>query len=228
MIDQKKMINNGDWKYLGILDACRYDYFSNLCDLPGDLKKVFSPAFKGKIAPTSIWYNEIFTKEYEDIIHISAHPRVNSKMEVDGFEGEKHFFKVFDLWDSEWNSEWGTVLPEDVTKRSLKIIKRFPNKRFVIHYMQPHTPYLSLDPPSTKKKRTPESRKSIWRKARNFVVSNARKILGDKRAVDFMEVLGLPSLSPLDDALRRVGEKGVRKAYRENLSRVLTCVEELV
>lgn len=228
MINQTNAIINGTWKYLIILDACRYDYFSNSCNLPGDLKKARSPAFQGKGSPTSVWYNNIFQGKHEEVIHISAHPRVNSRTEVDGFGGWKHFFKVVDLWDTEWNDEMGTVLPEDVTKRAIEIIEESPEKKFIIHYMQPHTPYLSLGPPSTKKKRTPESRTTISRRIRNFMVSKARNVIGDKEAVDLMKFLRLPPLSPMDDALRKVGEEGVREAYRENLSRVLDCVGEFL
>lgn len=228
MIDQIDAITNETWKNLIILDACRYDRFAGSCDLSGNLKKARSPAFQGKGSPTSVWYKNIFKGNYEEIIHISSHPRVNSKMEVEGFEGEKHFFKVVDLWDTEWNDEMGTVLPEDVTKRAIEIFEESPEKKFVVHYMQPHTPYLSLRPPVTKKKKTPKSRISPSRRLRNFVVSKARNVIGDKEAVDLMKLLGLPPLSPMDDALRKVGEEGVRKAYRKNLSRVLDCVEELV
>lgn len=228
MLDQKEAVINNDWKNLVVLDACRYDYFLDLCDFSGDLKKAHSPAFQGEGAPTSVWYRNIFREKHEDIIHISSHPRVNSKMEVEGFEGGKHFFKVADLWEEEWNEEMGTVLPEDVTRRALEHVEEFPDKRFILHYMQPHTPYLSLGPPSTKKRRNPESRESFMRRLRNFAVSKARNIIGDKRAVDMMEFFKVPPLSPMDDALRKVGEEGVRKAYKDNLSRVLKSVENFL
>lgn len=228
MTNQKNIILKKEWKYLVVLDACRYDYFSRLCDIPGRLKKVNSPAFQGVGAPTSVWYRLTFESIHRDIIHISSHPRVNSKMEVEGFKGGEHFFRVVDLWDSEWNEEIGTVLPESVTKKAIEEFKKFPEKKFIIHYMQPHTPYISLGPPTTKKKKTPESRTSISRRLRNFTVAKARSLIGDNTAVKIMKVLGLPPLSPMDDALRKVGEDGVKKAYRKNLSRALRCVKKLI
>lgn len=229
--DQKQLIKQKDWDYLIVLDACRYDYFKENCDFEGDLYRVDSPAFdrkKDDIAPTSSWYINIFEDVDEDIYHVSSHPRVNSKTPVEGFKGWEHFGKVYDLWDTEWDEKFGTVLPEHVTEKSRGVIDEYPEKKFIIHYMQPHTPYLSLDPPATKKKREPESRTSFWRKLRNKTVSTARKCIGDKVAVDLMGLFGLPPLSPMDDALRKVGPEGVKKAYRDNLLRVLDSVETLV
>ncbi|MFW6144973.1 MAG: hypothetical protein ACOC55_05320, partial [Candidatus Natronoplasma sp.] len=215
--DHRELIHKTKWNNLIILDACRYDYFEDECDMPGSLYKALSPAFDGKGAPTSVWYRNVFTRKYPDIIHISSHPRVNSKMEVEGFEGFKHFGKVLDLWDTKWNDEFGTVLPEDVTEQAAITARSESERRLIVHYMQPHTPYLSLGPPRTKKKKEPESRSSFTRRLRNGTVSKARKIMGDIMAVRLMKMLRLPPLSPMDDALRRVGADGVREAYRENL-----------
>lgn len=227
-MNQKELVNGKNWKCLVVLDACRYDYFEDLCEIPGNLKRVQSPAFKGDAAPTSVWYKNVFEDRHDDKVHVSSHPRVNSKTEVEGFEGNKHFFEVLDLWDTAWNEEIGTVLPEDVTKGGKKASREFPDKRFVVHYMQPHTPYLSLGSPTTRKKKTPGSRESLPRKIRNWTVRKARNIIGDMRAVKMMDFLGLPPLSPMDDALRKVGKEGVKEAYRENLSRALDSVKELI
>jgi len=229
--DQKQLVRQGDWDYLIVLDACRYDYFKENCDFEGELISVKSPAFervRDDIAPTSSWYINIFEDMYEDVFHVSSHPRVNSRTPVEGFKGWEHFGKVYDLWDTEWNEEFGTVMPEDVTERSKEFIKENLDKRFILHYMQPHTPYLSLGPPATKKKRDPESRTSFGRKLRNKMVSTARKLIGDEIAVKLMRLLRLPPLSPMDDALRKVGGEGVKKAYRHNLIRALDSIETLL
>lgn len=229
--DQKQLVKRLDWDYLIVLDACRYDYFKENCDFEGELYKVESPAFervKEGIAPTSSWYINIFQEMYDEVHHVSSHPRVNSRTPVEGFKSWEHFGKVYDLWDSEWNEEFGTVMPEDVTEKSKIFIKKNTDKKFIIHFMQPHTPYLSLGPPATKKKRDPESRTSFGRRLRNKMVSTARKMIGDEIAVKLMSLLRLPPLSPMDDALRKVGGDGVKKAYKDNLVRVMNSLEQLL
>jgi len=69
---QEDLIWNKSWKYLIILDACRYDYFKRLYKryLGGWLKKVISPA-----SETREWLMKIFRgKIYLDIVYISANP----------------------------------------------------------------------------------------------------------------------------------------------------------
>lgn len=230
MIDQKKLILDSGWDVLIVLDACRYDTFKEIYPeyFQGNLKKVKSPAFEGKGAPTSVWYRNVFTDYYNDIVHVSSHPRVNSRIEVESFKGFKHFSEVVDIWDEEWDKDFGTILPEDMTRRSIDLLEEFKEKRIIVHYMQPHTPYLSLGPPSTKKGRTPHTRKSLVRKIRNFIVTKARNFVGDQNAVKIMDTLGLPPLSPMDDALRKAGTEGVKKAYRKNLERALKSLEDLL
>jgi hypothetical protein len=36
----------------------------------------------------------------------------------------------------------GAVLPKTVTKHAKRAAKQYPHKRLLIHYMQPHTPYI--------------------------------------------------------------------------------------
>ncbi len=227
MKSQKELVRRKDYDFLIVLDACRYDIFSELCKIGGSLRKVESPAFSESGAATSVWYREIFREKWNDTVCISSHPRVNSSMEVEGFCGGKHFSKVYDLWDSEWNKEKGTVLPERVVAKSLQVYENKKNKRFLIHFMQPHTPYLTLDL-SVKKGQDPKTRKSLKRKIRNFLVSKMRNFFGDETAVNLMDLIGFPPLSPMDEALRKVGAEGVKKAYKENLVIVLDNVENFI
>ena len=225
---QEDLIKAGGWKYLIVLDACRYDYFKRNCRIPGRLQQAISPACHYKGTVTSNWYRYIFIGEYPDIIHVSGHPRVNSRVPVEGFDAKKHFSKIIDVWDTDWDDSIGTVFPESLTARAIDTIKEYPDKRFIIHYVQPHTPYICLGVPDAKKKKTPASRQSFGFKLKEFTVSRVRCFLGDIEAVNIMRFFRLPALSPMDDALRKVGPQGVKNAYRDNLCRVLKSVEDLI
>lgn len=55
---------------------------------------------------------------------------------------EDRFFTVDHVWKDEWSENQRTVLPKSVTERALAAHKEFQNKRLVVHYMQPHYPFI--------------------------------------------------------------------------------------
>jgi len=127
------------WDYLIILDACRYDYFA----------KIYKDYFSGKLEKgislghgTLEWLKKNFTDYYHDIVYVSGNPYANSKIGVRGFDAKKHFYKVVDVWQFGWDEKLGTVPPEKINFAALEVIKRFPTKKFIIHYIQPHAPYI--------------------------------------------------------------------------------------
>jgi len=133
-----------DWKYLIILDACRYDYFKKVNWISGCLEKRRSSG-----CATREWLHKNFTEKYKDVVYISANPFISS-LKFDNhlypdFVGTNHFSKVVSCWEKNWDDVLGTVRPKKVTETALKYIKKFPKKRFIIHYMQPHRPFLKKD-----------------------------------------------------------------------------------
>ena len=83
-----------------------------------------------------------FDGYYDDIIYVSANPRISHirfETEFGSFRGADHFFKVVYVGDHGWDKELGTVLPpEIVTKTALRVKEKYPDKRKIIHYLQPH------------------------------------------------------------------------------------------
>ena len=134
-----------DWKYLIVLDACRFDSFRKLFSrfLTGDLE----PRNAGAIW-TLEWLQKNFTDYYEDVAYISSVWFCNSLETVKRrhwrFSGAEHFVKVYDAWRWLWNDNVGTVLPWDLSRLARRTILKHPEWRFIIHFLQPHAPYLSL------------------------------------------------------------------------------------
>lgn len=53
------------------------------------------------------------------------------------------FYDIIDIWKEEgWDEESRTVLPETVNEVALRAAERYPNKRLLIHYLQPHFPFI--------------------------------------------------------------------------------------
>ncbi len=127
----KYPILQDNWKNLIILDACRYDYFKKANSIKGKLQKIYS------VAPHTIPFCEkTFTKDkYDDIVCISTNPHVDKTV------GHK-FHDIIPVWKNGWNEKYNTVLPKDVIPFVLNATIKYPNKRLLIWFMQPHYPYL--------------------------------------------------------------------------------------
>ncbi len=135
-----------DWDYAIILDAARYDVFRDIYDefFEGDLEKRRSPG-----SATPEWADKVL-KGRRNINWFSANPFINGTglpiSEIGSVEYETapsdHITNIIDLWDEAWNDETGTVRPEDVNRGFRERIDDISERRTVIHYMQPHAPFI--------------------------------------------------------------------------------------
>ena len=135
-----------DWDNLVILDACRYDMFEEVNEneenedrIEGQLGYRVS---KGS-ATIGFMKGNFDGREFHDTVYVTANPQ----LEWNRDKIDTEFFKVVNLWEDEeaWSEKHHTVLPEEVTERALKVAEKYPDKRILVHYMQPHTPFLPED-----------------------------------------------------------------------------------
>jgi len=125
---------NENWDNLIILDACRYDVFEekykNL-KVRGILEKRISRG-----SATREFLIENFKDRYcSNIVYITTNPFVYTAL-------NDPFFKTIHLWKSHWDNKTGTVLPEQVVKKAIEVYKLYPDKKLIIHFMQPHCPFI--------------------------------------------------------------------------------------
>lgn len=120
-----------DWDNLIILDGCRYDIFPEDFVMDGDLSMRRS---RGSNSVEFI--NENFVGEtLHDTVYITANPHMY-------LLSENTFHHVENLIEDGWDPEYQTVLPGTVVRRARKLIEVHPNKRMIIHFMQPHYPFI--------------------------------------------------------------------------------------
>jgi len=227
---------NEDWQYLIILDACRYDYFEKNYKrfLDGKLECRKSPAIW-----TIEWLNNTFTKKYDNLAYISPVSFCNSFSEPVRhkgitFHGKKHFTKVYDVWKEEygWNKEKQTILPPTINKITRKETMKHPNWRFIIHYFQPHAPFLSLDKVIELRKDLATPRDKRTQKKRYY--KNLSNLLHKWFGTSFLWYvalfLGINPTTPMESAWRLVdhNKKKLKKLYEWNLIFVLIYVSELI
>lgn len=142
-----------DWDTCVILDACRYDVFEDVYDeyLEGTLEKRRSPG-----SATPEWAYKTFTGVH-DIAYFSGNPFINSsEIPLTDFKwgascnydwiATDHISEVIDVWRHGWDDECGTVPPENIAtsyRKHASATER--HDRTVLHYMQPHAPFLTQE-----------------------------------------------------------------------------------
>lgn len=77
--------------------------------------------------------------ELQDTVYVTANPQLERNR--DRWDIKLH--KTINVWlENGWDEETGTVRAETMTKTALETAEQFPHKRLVIHYMQPHYPFV--------------------------------------------------------------------------------------
>lgn len=121
-----------DWDTLILLDACRYDMFAERVPFDGELESRIS---LGSTSEEFLQQN-FSDGKYHDTVYVNA----NAYLPRLGLDKDGTFHAVIDLLE-DWDDELETAHPETVTQAALDANRQFPNKRLIIHYMQPHIPF---------------------------------------------------------------------------------------
>jgi len=223
LIPQKRLIDSRAFDVLIILDACRWDILGEVVHeyLDGKLYAVRSPA-----SVTIDWLVRTWGDRYwHDIHYISASPMVNKRGIIREFDARRHFRFITEVWDWGWDRTLATVPPEKVNmavriaraKMRLRGLRLGRDYRMVIHYVQPHAPYVVF-------KRILEliERTSLAEDIADIALRREGKLAG-KFAIDYV-ILAL-----LKEHLGDVDKVNdmLRKAYIENLRWVLRYVSKL-
>lgn len=124
-----------DWDNLVVLDACRYDLFSEAMEdhpLSGTLSKRRSVE-----TGTPGFLAENFAGDtFHDVVYVTGNPYVNTELPDDTFH------HVDAVWRDGWDEELQTVRPDVMAERALAAAEAFPKKRLIVHFMQPHAPFI--------------------------------------------------------------------------------------
>lgn len=133
-------LENDEWDIVFILDACRADFFKELTgfsgsrvSLGGASKEFVSQAFSDSV--------------YGDVVYISGNPHFEQSIfrDITSKGLNDVFYEVFDVFNTGWDGEEGTVMPEELLRSLDTARKLFPDKRIVVHFMQPHAPFVNSD-----------------------------------------------------------------------------------
>jgi len=180
-----------DWDNLIILDACRYDLFAECHSLPGELSKVVSTGSH----TVEFLHSNFNGCEFPDTVYVTATPQFEKEGMADRFAHVKH------VWRDGWDEDLRTIPPETVAERTSEVVDRFPNKRVIAHFVQPHYP---------------------------FVGKTGQKLEETIQAKTGIEPDGRNDLSIWDRLeMGEIDEATIWDAYRENLELTLPVVRDL-
>jgi hypothetical protein len=236
---EKVRVMSEVWDYLVVLDACRYDFMAAAAE------RYFSqPPGKRLSAGTSTleWRDANFPERYTGVIYVSSNPYINSLRPVRGFLGSDHFDRVYDVWRTGWDPVKGTVRPKAVSDAAVAAMRDNPDARVIVHYLQPHAPYLGLEEGSVgfpvpdleggdvlrgaSVRPEPAFKVHLLRVLRWMCYKT--RLMGVNPEWRLRQLLAMAPASPMDAVRRGVGDSGLRDAYRANLEIVLSAVADLV
>lgn len=182
-----------EWDTLLVLDACRADLFEEVVDTSAydEYRRVYSAG-----SATNEWTKANFSGQaLTDCIYVTGNPVVSRHVRT-------AFHCFLEPWRRGFDSELGTVPPEAVVEEALDAREQFPDKRLIVHFLQPHYPFLNA----------PEFRYAEFNQTEEVSVDAA-----NSGATDIWEAVGL-GYESADD---------VWDAYGGNLQRVMDTMEPL-
>lgn len=206
LLDTPVSVMDEDWDNLILLDACRYDAFSEVCSMEGTLESRVSKGSTSK----EFTKKNFADRELHDTVIITANPYI-------GLVEEGTFHAVITLLD-EWEADVQTVEPATVVESAKGAQGIYSDKRLIVHFMQPHQPYLGDT--------AAEIRSEIEDRTADHVGWNNQpreSVDHDVETLDGTNQLEAPTHPDLT-----VTRATVWEAYLETLGIVLEHVRELV
>ncbi|WP_158855674.1 hypothetical protein [Halorhabdus sp. CUG00001] len=147
-----------DWDNLIILDACRFDTLSRVLEednisLIGDLSTIESrgactPEFLRGCLPES---------DLSDTVYVTGTTMLYRNSVLND-ELNHNLHAVIDAWEDSIDvGEWG-VSPDRMEQKARETLDSYPNKRLVVHFIQPHIPFIG----EFGRKRFSDAPEDIW------------------------------------------------------------------
>jgi len=152
-----------EWDLLIILDACRYEALAEVCSEYDWIDSVDKIRSIGTV--TTEWMSQTFDKDHLDevrkLAYICSNPQAKVVFEhrdlpnggplplpdADWDVVQSTDFYIFDRAWENFDPDIQSIPPRPVTDRAIRIGRHKNPERMVVHYSQPHTPF--IDPEST-------------------------------------------------------------------------------
>lgn len=122
-----------DWEILLVLDACRADLMREVVDqydfLSGETRWSVGSSSRE-------WIMKTFEGEHPETSYITGNPFSQELLDA------SELGHLEEVWKESWDDEIGTILPRPLTDRAIEHWKSESPDRMIVHYMQPHYPFI--------------------------------------------------------------------------------------
>ncbi|MFC6825965.1 hypothetical protein [Halopelagius fulvigenes] len=129
-----------DWDNLLILDGCRYDYFAEAVseyEIDGELE---SRTSRGS-ATKEFLRGNFHGRDLRDTVYVTASTMLyQENVFRDGVDVNLH--ATVDVWEEGIDFGEDGVHPSTVADAAREAAEKYPKKRLVVHFVQPHAPYI--------------------------------------------------------------------------------------
>jgi hypothetical protein len=126
--DEAVHVMDEDWDTLIVLDACRADFFEETVDT--ERFDAYSRAISLG-SHSSEWTRKNFQdKQFEDTVYVSANPHTT-------LLANNTFHELIEVW-KKYDMPPNKIDPSEIVTIAKRANENHPNKRLIIHFMQPH------------------------------------------------------------------------------------------
>lgn len=129
-----------EWDNLLILDACRHDLYE---EVKGETRSNNTIASR-----TQQFVRKTFSEgDFSDVVYVTSNPHFHEEKfnELTGRNVDEVFHEVFHTYQTDWDEEENTVMPEAMIRDAKTAKKLFPDRKLVVHFMQPHYPFIGSE-----------------------------------------------------------------------------------
>lgn len=130
-----------DWDNLVVFDACRRDLFEDFIDLSEFDRYTTRTSLGSNTGEWTVrnFRDESHNTEFGDTVYVTGNISVSRR--ITG----QNFHEIYNVWEDHFDEEIGAVPPEAVVETARKAREEHPNKRLVVHILQPHCPFIARD-----------------------------------------------------------------------------------
>lgn len=185
-----------DWDLLLVLDACRADALQEVASDYDFLNGIRSIRSTGTV--TTEWMSKTFSQEYineiNNTIYICSNPQGKVVFDDRNFPpGDaapfditnwdvaypSDFYKFDRAWEYGFDEDLNTIPPRPITDRAISLGRSEDVDRMILHYSQPHTPFIGEDATIDTYGSYQEQEDLSKEVVRESYISNLRYVLDD-------------------------------------------------